>query len=74
MTLHSEENACKLPHVFLANIVSLLPGTSSATLDRQALKIDVTDSPGDFMTELKALAHRVARTCGVLLAACHGGE
>jgi multicomponent Na+:H+ antiporter subunit E len=63
-----------LPQVFLANIVSLLPGTLSATLDGQALKVHVLDSRGDFMTELKALEQRVARMCGVLLATSHGGE
>jgi multicomponent Na+:H+ antiporter subunit E len=60
--------------VILANIVSLLPGTLSATLDGQALKIHVLDSRGDFMTELKALEQRVARMCGALLATSHGGE
>lgn len=63
-----------LPQVFLANIVSLLPGTLSATLDGPALKLHVLDSRGDFMTELKALEQRVARMCGVLLATSHGGE
>mgnify|MGYP001555497655 CR=1 FL=1 len=63
-----------LPQVFLAKIVSRLPGTLSATLDEQALKVHVMDSRGDFVTELKALEQRVARMCGVMLAASHGGE
>jgi multicomponent Na+:H+ antiporter subunit E len=63
-----------LPQVFLANIVSRLPGTLSDTLDEQALKVHVMDSRGDFVTELKALEQRVARMCGVMLAASHGGE
>jgi multicomponent Na+:H+ antiporter subunit E len=63
-----------LPQAFLANIVSLLPGTLSATLDGQALMVHVMDSRGDFMTELKALEQRMARMCGVLLATSHGGE
>ena len=63
-----------LPQVFLANIMSLLSGTLSATLDGPALKLHVLDSRGDFMTELKALEQGVARMCGVLLATCHGGE
>ena len=62
-----------LPQAFLANIVSLLPGTLSATLDGQALMVHVMDSRGDFMTELKALEQRMARMCGVLLATSHGG-
>ena len=63
-----------LPRVILANIVSLLPGTLSVTLDGRSLKIHVLDSRGDFMTELKALEHRVARMCGASLATSHGGE
>lgn len=63
-----------LPRVILANIVSLLPGTLSATLDGQILKVHVLDSRGDFMTELNALEQRVARMCGVLLTTSHGGE
>ena len=63
-----------LPQAFLANIVSLLPGTLSATLDGQALMVHVMDSRGDFMTELKALEQSMARMCGLLLATSHGGE
>jgi len=63
-----------LPQVMLANIVSLLPGTLSATLDGQELKVHVLDSRGEFMTELKALEHRVARMCGALLETSRGGE
>jgi len=63
-----------LPQVMLANIVSLLPGTLSATLDGLALKVHVLDSRGEPMIELKALEHRVARMSGVLLATSHGGE
>jgi multicomponent Na+:H+ antiporter subunit E len=63
-----------LPRVILANIVSLLPGTLSASLDGQALKVHVLDSRGDFMTELKALEYRVARMCGASMATSHGGE
>ncbi|MGD8672552.1 MAG: Na+/H+ antiporter subunit E [Thiogranum sp.] len=63
-----------LPQVFLANIVSLLPGTLSATPDGQASKVHVLDGRGEFMTELRALEQRVARMCGALLATSHGGE
>ena len=63
-----------LPRVILANIVSLLPGTLSAALDGQALKVHVLDRRGDFMIELKALEHRVARMCGASMATSHGGE
>ena len=63
-----------LPQVMLANLVSLLPGTLSATLDGQKLKVHVLDSRGEFMTELKGLEHRVARICGAMQATSHGGE
>lgn len=55
-----------LPQVMLANIVSLLPGTLSATLKGQELKVHVLDSRVEFMTELKELENRVARMCGAL--------
>jgi multicomponent Na+:H+ antiporter subunit E len=55
-----------LPQVMLANIVSLLPGTLSATLNGQEFKVHVLDSRGEFMAELKELENRVARMCGVL--------
>ena len=63
-----------LPRVILANIVSLLPGTLSASLEGQVLKVHVLDSRGDFMAELMALEHHVARMCGASLATSHGGE
>jgi len=63
-----------LPQVMLANIVSLLPGTLSATLDGLALKVHVLDSRGEFVAELKVLEHRVARMCGALLTTSYGGE
>jgi multicomponent Na+:H+ antiporter subunit E len=63
-----------LPQVILVNIVSLLPGTLSAGLDGQTLRIHVLDGRGDFMTELEALEQRVARMCGASLRTSHGGE
>lgn len=63
-----------LPRVILVNIVSLLPGTLSVTLDVQILKIHVLDSRGDVMSEVEALEYRVARMCGALLMTSHGGE
>lgn len=63
-----------VPQVILANIVSLLPGTLSAMLDGQTLKVHVLDNRGDFVTELKALEQRVARMYGVLLTTSDGGE
>lgn len=48
-----------LPRVILANTVSLLPGTLSAELGGQVLKVHVLDSLGDFLAELEALEQRV---------------
>ena len=48
-----------LPRVILVNTVSLLPGTLSAELGGQVLKVHVLDSLGDFLTELEALEQRV---------------
>ena len=53
-----------MPHVMLANMVSLLPGTLSVALDGNTLKVHVLDGRGDSMSALKALEHRVARICG----------
>lgn len=48
-----------LPRVILVNTVSLLPGTLSAKLGGQVLKVHVLDSLGDFLAELEALEQRV---------------
>jgi len=63
-----------LPRVILVNTVSLLPGTLSAELDGQVLKVHVLDGLGDFMPELEALEQRVARMSGVSLTTSKGGE
>lgn len=48
-----------LPRVILVNTVSLLPGTLSAELGGQVLKVHVLDSLGDFLAQLEALEQRV---------------
>jgi multicomponent Na+:H+ antiporter subunit E len=48
-----------LPSVILVNTVSLLPGTLSAELGGQVLRVHVLDSLGDFLAELEALEQRV---------------
>jgi multicomponent Na+:H+ antiporter subunit E len=48
-----------LQRVILVNTVSLLPGTLSAELGGQVLKVHVLDSLGDFLVELQALEQRV---------------
>ena len=47
------------PRVILVNTVSLLPGTLSAELGVEVLKVHVLDSLGDFLAELEALEQRV---------------
>jgi multicomponent Na+:H+ antiporter subunit E len=48
-----------LPRVILVNTVSLLPGTLSAKLGGQVLKVHALDSLGDLLAELEALEQRV---------------
>jgi len=56
-----------LPWVFMANTVSLLPGTFSAALDRSVLKVHVLDSGSGFLAELEAVEQGVARVFGTSL-------
>lgn len=56
-----------LSRVFMANTVSLLPGTLSAGLERDVLKVHVLDSRSGFPAELEALEKRVARVFGTSL-------
>lgn len=48
-----------LPQVFMANIVSLLPGTLCAALDQDALKVHVLDKQVNFLAELQAVEQRI---------------
>lgn len=50
-----------LPQVALINIMSLLPGTLSAELEGQVLKVHVLDGRKDVLPDLKALEQRVGR-------------
>ena len=56
-----------LPQVFMANTVSLLPGTLSAALDRSVLKVHVLDSRRGVLTELETMERSVARMFGTSL-------
>ncbi len=58
-----------LPRVFMANTVSLLPGTLSAELDEEYLRIHVLDQTGTFASELKVVEVRVAGLFGLNLVA-----
>lgn len=50
-----------LAQVLMANIVSLLPGTLCAVLDRNVLEVHVLDQGAGFWAELQAVEQRVAR-------------
>ncbi len=56
-----------MPQVFMANTISLLPGTLSATLDRGVIKVHVLDTQNDFMAELEIVEQRVAALFGASL-------
>lgn len=58
-----------LPRVFMANTVSLLPGTLSAELDEAQLTIHVLDQTGTFASELTMIELRVAKLFGLNLTA-----
>lgn len=50
-----------LSQVAMVNITSLLPGTLSAEIKGQVLKVHVLDSQGDFLTELEMLEQWAGR-------------
>lgn len=56
-----------LPQVFLANTVSLLPGTLSAELHQGVLTVHALDKEKDFIAELESAEQRVAKMFGVPL-------
>jgi multicomponent Na+:H+ antiporter subunit E len=58
-----------LPRVFMANTVSMLPGTLSAELDEEFLRVHVLDQTGTFASELALIEARVARLFGLHLVA-----
>lgn len=49
-----------LPQTFMANSVSLLPGTLCAELDDSILRVHVLDETGDFVEHLRTLENRLA--------------
>ncbi|MCF6211473.1 MAG: Na+/H+ antiporter subunit E [Gammaproteobacteria bacterium] len=56
-----------LPRVFMANIVSLLPGTLSTELGTDCLQVHVLDERKDFLSELETVEQRVAAMFGISL-------
>ncbi len=63
-----------LSQVTMINITSLLPGTLSAEIEGQVLKVHVLDSRGDFLTGLKVLEQRAGRMWGTPLMTSPGNE
>ncbi len=63
-----------LPRLFMANTVSLLPGTLSAELDADYLQVHLLDEQKDFLSELKMIEQRVAAMFGISLPPSSGGE
>ncbi len=63
-----------LAQVFMANTVSLLPGTLSASLDRSVLKVHVLDNRRGVLAELEAVEQSVARIFGTSLKLSGGGD
>ena len=63
-----------LPRVFMANIVSLLPGTLSVEIDTEVLRIHVLDESGAIDKELNMLENRLADIFGLTLSAVNDAE
>ncbi|MEO6423512.1 MAG: Na+/H+ antiporter subunit E [Candidatus Nitrotoga sp.] len=63
-----------LPRVFLVNTVSLLPGTLSAELGEDCLKVHVLDTRKEVLSELMMVEQAVARMFGTFLTNLEGGE
>ncbi len=63
-----------LSRVFMANTVSLLPGTLSVELDEEILHVHVLDEAGAINEELHMLENRLADLFGIELAEANSGE
>jgi len=57
-----------MSRVFMANTVSLLPGTLSTELDDDYLRVHVLDHTGTFASELRMIETHVANVFGLSLA------
>ena len=56
-----------LPRVLMANAVNLLPGTLTAEVEADALRVHVIDLQAPFRKELEAVEDAVARIFGIRL-------
>lgn len=61
-----------LPRVFMANTVSLLPGTLSAELGANGLQVHVLNGRKDLSSELEKVEQSVAAVFGISLPAVSG--
>lgn len=55
------------PRILMANVVNLLPGTLSAEVGEDCLKIHVLDDTGTFAAELRILEQQVASVLNIEL-------
>lgn len=62
------------PRIFMANTVSLLPGTLSAELHKECLRVHVLDETSAFVEELQVLEKQVAGVFGLELARRNRGS
>jgi multicomponent Na+:H+ antiporter subunit E len=62
------------PRIFMANTVSLLPGTLSAELHKEYLRVHVLDETRAFAEELQVLEKQVAGVFGLELAERNRGS
>lgn len=63
-----------LPRVFMVNTVSLLPGTLSADLGADCLKVHVLDTGKNVLSELMMVERAVARIFATTLKNAEGGQ
>jgi multicomponent Na+:H+ antiporter subunit E len=63
-----------LARVFMVNAVSLVPGTLSAELGADCLKVHVLGGRKEYLSELEALERCVARMMNASLMVSEGGE
>lgn len=63
-----------LSRVIMSNTVSLLPGTLTAELEQNVLKVHILNKSKDSCAELEAVEEKIARMSGITLSAPRGGE
>ena len=61
-----------LPRLFMANTISLLPGTLSAEFGVDCLQVHLLDERKDFLPELERVEQRVAAIFGISLPPSRG--